>query len=90
MKLIMHYGYDEHCEHWCESKKHVLADKLCLLLEDFGIKYPCGYRPGWLPYIEVDGLYKVCIRRITHLPDFQRIKLIKKADNIYDDVMFPF
>jgi hypothetical protein len=83
----MHYAYGEFCPDWDESKKYILAERLCELLKEFGVRYVSGYSPGWLPYIEVDGLYKVSIRRITHMPNFKRNQLVKKADQIYEEVM---
>jgi hypothetical protein len=84
----MHYGYDEFCQNWDESKKHILADRLGKLLEEFGFRNVQGYERGSFPYTEVDGNFGgVKIRRITQLPEAKQKELVKRADEIYREVM---
>jgi hypothetical protein len=84
----MNYGYQQSCLNWDESKKDILAERLCKLLEEFGFKNVNGYSPGSFPYIEVDGNYGgVRIRRITHLSESMQNELVEKVDQIYLEVM---
>ena len=78
----MNYGYDSTCANWKEERKHLLSVRLCAKLN-----IPLGHSVD-TPYIEVDRLYRgVRIRRITHLTAEARRTLVKKADEIYNEVM---
>jgi len=65
-----------------------LAEQLCTLLEDLGFIDVYGYQPSSDPYIEVDGSYGgVRIRRITNMSESKQKELIRKADQIYLEIM---
>lgn len=80
----MNYGYDKNTVNWKEERKLKLAKELCK-------KLPANY--GWTPggvtpYVEIDGLYEgVRIRKISNLSDEDIDNFIKKADEIYNEVM---
>lgn len=80
----MNYGFNHETKGWKEDKKNILAYRL---------KTELNLDNGWVaggkrPYIEIDGLYEgVRIRKITYLTDDEANKLIKKADDIYNEVM---
>ena len=60
----MNYGYGVFCPDWDESKKNFLADRLCVLLREYGFRDVCEFHPGSEPYVEVDGPYAgIRIRR---------------------------
>lgn len=68
----MNYGYGRGTRNWKRERQRKLASELGKIWGD----------------VEVDGLYEgVRLRRITHLSDEDRTKLIQKADEIYAEVM---
>lgn len=81
----MNYGYDKTTKNWKENKKEELAQRLRELCQKFK---PSEEYSNYLPYVEVDELYDgVRIRRITHLSDTDKKRIVKEADKIYDGVM---
>ena len=80
----MNYGYNKDTKGWKEDRKELLANRLAQEL-DLDTEWKAG---GTAPYVEVDNLYQgVMIRKITYLSEKESKELIKKADNIYADVM---
>jgi hypothetical protein len=91
--MKMFYGYGPEIEGYDEEKAWMLADRLAA---EFDIPTLDGNapRPTWLfdgerkPYIEVNGLVEgVAIRRITYVPEEERKAMIKRADEIFHEVM---
>lgn len=80
----MNYGWDKDSPNWKESRKSLLAERICRELPTNR-----GWTPGGItPYIEIDGLYEgVRIRKITNLSEEDLYDFIKRADNIYEEVM---
>ena len=80
----MNYGWDKDSLNWKESRKELLVNMLC---KELPANY--GWTPGGItPYIEIDGLYEgVRIRKITNLSEEDLYDFIKRADNIYEEVM---
>jgi hypothetical protein len=81
----MNYGYNKETKNWKNERKNLLAKKLSEQL-----KIPIGWSTenSGKPYIEIDGLYTgVRIRKITNLTEEEQIKLVTKADQIYEEVM---
>ena len=80
----MNYGYNTSCEGYKIEKENILARKLNTLIQKYFSDMPSIDKP----YIELDGLYDgVRIRKITHLSEPWRKKLVKKADKIFEEVM---
>ena len=80
----MNYGFNETTKNWQENKKSELFYELKNLINVICFEDKIILSP----YVEIDNLYSgVRIRRITHLSDKQRNKLVKDADRIYDKIM---
>lgn len=79
----MNFGYNKEISTgWKEEKKQILAEKLAELTKLYVDKN------GQYPYVEVDKMYPgVRIRRITHLKENQKTKIVNRADAIYCAVM---
>jgi hypothetical protein len=80
----MNYGFDPTCAGYRPSRKRKLAARLEALVQRDEFLDAHGMRP----YVEVDGLYRgVRIRRITHLSEPARDRLVAEADAIFLEVM---
>jgi len=82
----MFYCYGDFIPNFDVSKIDELADRLKIMLREYNIANVDGWSKGRLPYVEIIK-NEVYIRRITNLSDDFRDIIVKKADQIYEEVM---
>jgi hypothetical protein len=88
---MVNFGYGPGMKGWEDRKAPLLAQRLQALLNTMEKQRKFdNIHKEMRPYVETDGLYAgVRIRKITHLTNEVEHELIREAEKIYHDVMFP-